>query len=61
MIGDEEQVALPVTEAQKREVLRRSYAYHANPKDVIPLDEAVSRIDRKLSEAEKTASQSKPS
>ena len=59
MIGDEEQVALPVTEAQKREVLRRSYAYHANPQDVIPLDEAVSRINRMLSEA--AASQSKSS
>lgn len=40
--------ALPVTEAQRREVLRRSEAHRRNPDEAIPLEEALERIERSL-------------
>jgi putative addiction module component (TIGR02574 family) len=39
---------LPVPDAQRDEILRRSAAYHANPHDAVPLDEALARIERAL-------------
>lgn len=40
--------ALPLTEAQRKEILRRSEAHKAKPQEAIPLDEAVERIRRSL-------------
>jgi len=40
--------AVLLTEAQRKEILRRSEAHKANPKEAIPLDEAVERIRRSL-------------
>jgi putative addiction module component (TIGR02574 family) len=39
---------LPLTEAQRREILRRSEAHRANPQEAIPLEEALDRIRRSL-------------
>jgi putative addiction module component (TIGR02574 family) len=40
--------ALPLTEAQRKEILQRSEAHKARPQEAIPLDEAVERIRRSL-------------
>lgn len=40
--------ALPVTEAQRREVLRRSKAHRDNPEEATPMEEALERIERSL-------------
>ena len=39
---------LPITEAQRQEIARRSEAHRRNPGEAIPLDEALDRIDRSL-------------
>jgi putative addiction module component (TIGR02574 family) len=39
---------LPVSEAQKRELLRRSEAHRRSPGEAIPLDEALDAIERSL-------------
>ena len=39
---------LPVSEAQRTEVLRRSEAYRKNPGAAVPLEEALERIERSL-------------
>ncbi len=39
---------LPVPEAQRQELLRRSEAHRKNPDEAIPLDEALERIERSL-------------
>ncbi len=39
---------LPVTDAQRQEVLRRSEAHRRNPGEAIPLEEALERIERSL-------------
>ncbi|HET9226896.1 MAG TPA: addiction module protein [Thermoanaerobaculia bacterium] len=39
---------LPLTEAQRKEILRRSEAHKANPREAIPLDESIERIRRSL-------------
>jgi putative addiction module component (TIGR02574 family) len=39
---------LPVSEAQRREVLRRSALHRADPGDAFPLEEALDRIDQSL-------------
>jgi putative addiction module component (TIGR02574 family) len=40
--------AVPVTEAQRQEVLRRSKAHQQNPDEAFSLDEALARIERSL-------------
>lgn len=40
--------ALPVTEAQRQEILRRSEAHRLNPGEAVPLEEALERIERSL-------------
>lgn len=40
--------ALPLTSEQRQEVLRRSEAHQTNPGGVIPLEEALERIERSL-------------
>lgn len=39
---------LPVTDAQREEILRRSEAHRLNPGEAIPLEEALERIERSL-------------
>ncbi|HEX8673773.1 MAG TPA: addiction module protein [Longimicrobium sp.] len=39
---------LPVAEAQRQEILRRSEAHRINPGEAIPLEEALERIERSL-------------
>jgi hypothetical protein len=39
---------LPVSDAQRTEVLRRSEEYRRNPAMAVPLDEALDRIERSL-------------
>jgi putative addiction module component (TIGR02574 family) len=39
---------LPVTEAQRQEILRRSEAHRLNPGEAVPLEEALERIERSL-------------
>lgn len=39
---------LPLTEAQQREVLRRSEAHRLNPEEAISLDDALEKIERSL-------------
>ena len=39
---------LPVSDAQRQEILRRSEAYRQNPGAAVPLDEALERIERSL-------------
>jgi putative addiction module component (TIGR02574 family) len=39
---------LPVTDAQHREILRRSEAHRQNPAEAAPLDEVLDRIERAL-------------
>jgi putative addiction module component (TIGR02574 family) len=43
-----EPAALPLTEEQHQEILRRSEAHRKNPQEAIPLEEAVERIRRSL-------------
>ena len=43
-----EPTALPLTEEQRQEILRRSEAHRNNPQEAIPLEEAVERIRRSL-------------
>ncbi|MFL6195130.1 MAG: addiction module protein [Thermoanaerobaculia bacterium] len=40
--------SLPLTEEQRREIQRRSEAHRQNPREAIPLEEAVERIRRSL-------------
>lgn len=40
--------ALPLTEEQKREILRRSEAHRRNPQEAIPLEVSLDRIRRLL-------------
>jgi putative addiction module component (TIGR02574 family) len=40
--------SLPLTEEQRREILRRSEAHRQNPQEAIPIEEAVERIRRSL-------------
>jgi putative addiction module component (TIGR02574 family) len=44
----EQPARLPVTDAQRAEILRRSEAHRRNPGEAIPLDEALERIERSL-------------
>ncbi|CAN5627041.1 hypothetical protein BH23GEM7_BH23GEM7_08970 [soil metagenome] len=37
---------LPISEAQRREVMRRSALHRANPAEAFPLEEALERIER---------------
>ncbi|HET8655119.1 MAG TPA: addiction module protein [Longimicrobiaceae bacterium] len=46
-IAAEPQV-LPVSEAQRQEVVRRSEAHRRNPEEAVPLEDALERIDRSL-------------
>jgi putative addiction module component (TIGR02574 family) len=39
---------LPVSDAQRRELLRRSEAPRRNPHQAVPLDEALNEIERSL-------------
>jgi putative addiction module component (TIGR02574 family) len=39
---------LPVSEAQRHEVVRRSQAHRSNPDAAVPLEEALARIERSL-------------
>ena len=39
---------LPVAEAQRREIHRRSEAHRINPSEAIPLEDALERIERAL-------------
>jgi putative addiction module component (TIGR02574 family) len=39
---------VPISEAQRQEVLRRSALHRANPAEAYPLDEALERIERSL-------------
>ena len=39
---------LPVSDAQRRELLRRSVAHRQNPHEAVPLDEALDEIERSL-------------
>lgn len=39
---------VPVSDAHRREILRRSEAYRQNPGAAVPLDEALARIERSL-------------
>jgi putative addiction module component (TIGR02574 family) len=43
-----EPAALPLTEEQRKEILRRSEAHRNNPEEAIPLEDAVERIRRSL-------------
>jgi hypothetical protein len=38
----------PISEALRHEILRRAEAYRAHPEDVVPLDEALARIEHHL-------------
>jgi len=40
--------SLPLTEDQRREILRRSEAHKKNPQEAIPFEESVERIRRSL-------------
>jgi putative addiction module component (TIGR02574 family) len=40
--------SLPLTEDQRREILRRSEAHRKNPEDAIPVEESLERIRRSL-------------
>jgi putative addiction module component (TIGR02574 family) len=40
--------SLPLTEGQRREILRRSESYRKNPEDAIPVEESLERIRRSL-------------
>jgi putative addiction module component (TIGR02574 family) len=40
--------ALPLTQAQRQEIRRRSAAHRADPSAAIPLDEALERIEPNL-------------
>jgi putative addiction module component (TIGR02574 family) len=40
--------ALPVTDEQRREIIRRSKAHHANPDAALPLDDVLRRIEQSL-------------
>jgi putative addiction module component (TIGR02574 family) len=40
--------SLPLTEDQRREILRRSEAHRKNPEDTIPVEESLERIRRSL-------------
>jgi putative addiction module component (TIGR02574 family) len=40
--------SLPLTEGQRREILRRSEAYRKNPEDAISVEESLERIRRSL-------------
>ena len=40
--------ALPATDEQRREILRRSDAHRKNPDEALPLDEALERIEQSL-------------
>lgn len=40
--------ALPLTETQRKEILRRSEAHKAKPQEAIPLEQAIERIRRSL-------------
>ena len=39
---------LPISEAQRQEVARRSEAHRHNPAEAIPLEDALERIDQSL-------------
>lgn len=39
---------LPVSDAQRRELLRRSAAHRQSPHEAVPLDEALDEIERSL-------------
>ncbi|HEU0302382.1 MAG TPA: addiction module protein [Longimicrobium sp.] len=39
---------LPVSDAQRSELLRRSAAHRQNPHEAVPLDEALDEIERSL-------------
>lgn len=39
-----------ITDEQRAELRRRSEAYRRNPREAIPLDEALERIERRLDE-----------
>jgi putative addiction module component (TIGR02574 family) len=39
---------VPVHEAQRRELLRRSEAHRRNPAEAVPLDQALDEIERSL-------------
>jgi putative addiction module component (TIGR02574 family) len=39
---------LPVSEVQRRELLRRSEAHRRNPEQAVPLDDALEEIERSL-------------
>ncbi len=39
---------LPISEAQRQEVLRRSELHRQNPNEAVPLEEALERIERSL-------------
>ena len=41
-------LALPLTEAQRQEVLRRSEAHRRNPGEAVPLEDALARIENAL-------------
>lgn len=43
-----EHEALPVTEEQRREILRRSEAHRQNPDSAFPLDDVLKRIEQSL-------------
>jgi len=40
--------ALPVTDEQRQEILRRSEAHRTKPGEALPLDEALDRIEQSL-------------
>jgi putative addiction module component (TIGR02574 family) len=40
--------SLPVTEDQRREILRRSEAHRRNPQEAIPVEESLARIRESL-------------
>ena len=44
----EDPAKLPISDSLRAEILRRSAAYHADPQNVVPLDEALARIERAL-------------
>ena len=39
---------VPITDAQRHEILRRSAAHRSDPDTAVPLDEALERIERSL-------------
>jgi putative addiction module component (TIGR02574 family) len=39
---------LPVSEVQRRELMRRSEAHRLNPQEAVPLDDALDEIERSL-------------